>query len=83
MQNLHVSQECVGSSDIWKLGETDLGDDSTKFTGSSRNTVSGGTISGGEDLSRNNKGGGVGSKVLEEVGKAVKEDECLFAAGGG
>lgn len=42
----------------------------------------GGAVSGRESLSRNNKGRGVGSKVLEEVGHAVEEDEGLLARSG-
>jgi hypothetical protein len=45
-----------------------LSDDRTELAGSSRDTVSGGTVTSREDLSGYDKGGGVGSEVLEEVG---------------
>lgn len=34
-------------------------------------------VTGGEDLSRNDEGGGVGTKVLEEIGETVEEREPL------
>jgi hypothetical protein len=78
-----VLDESVGATDITKLGKSDLGDDSAKLAGSGRNSVSGGTVTSGEDLSRNDKGGGVGAKVLEEVRQTVEEDEGLGSSGGG
>jgi len=82
-QNSHVLDECVGTTDVPKLGESDLGDNSAKLTGSGRDTVSGGTVTSGEHLSRNDESGGVGAKVLEEVGQAVEEDESLGSTSGG
>ena len=38
------------------------------------------TISCWEDFARNDEGGGVGAKVLEEVGQAVQEHECTLGA---
>jgi len=35
------------------------------------------TITGGECLSRNDEGSGIGSKVLEKVGETIKHDEAL------
>jgi hypothetical protein len=35
------------------------------------------TIAGGERLSRNDEGSGIGSKVLEEIGEAIKNDEAF------
>ena len=37
----------------------------------------GGSVTGGEDLSRNDEGGRVGTKVLEEVGQTVEECKPL------
>ena len=37
----------------------------------------GGTVTSGENFSRNNKGGNVGAKVLEKVGEAVENDESF------
>ena len=73
----------VGATDVSELSETDLGDDSSKFTGSSGDTMCSGTITSGEGLTRNDEGGGVGAEVLEEVGEAVEEDEGLGSTGGG
>ena len=39
--------------------------------------MGGGTVSCWESLSRNNESRHVGPKVLEEVGKAVEDDEAL------
>ena len=75
--------ESVGATDVAKLGETDLGDDGSKFTGSGGYAVRGGTVTGGEDLTGDDEGGGVGAKVLEEVGETVEEDESFCSTGGG
>jgi hypothetical protein len=79
----NVLNESVGTTDITKTGESDLGDNSTKLAGSGRDTVGGGTVTGGEDLSRNDKSRRVGAKVLEEVRQTIKEDECLLSPIGG
>ena len=71
--------ESVGSTNVLEASETDLGNDSSELTGGSRNAMGGGTVTSGEGLSRNDEGGGVGAKVLEEVGQAVEEDEGLGA----
>jgi len=78
-----VLDESVGTTDVSKLSEADLGDDGSKFTGSSRDTMCGGTVTSGEDLSRDDEGGGVGAEVLEEIGEAVEEDEGLGSTMGG
>lgn len=41
------------------------------------------TVTSGEGLSRDNKGRCVWAEVLEEVGKAVKENESVSASGRG
>src|SRR5882757_3122843 len=81
-RNLHVLDEFVGTANVSEAGESDLSDNSAELAGSSRDTVSGGTVTGREDFSRNDEGSGVGAKVLEEVGQAVEEDESLLCAGG-
>ena len=69
--------EFVGSSDIHHLSKANLCDNGTNFATGSRDTVSGGTVPRRESLSRNNESRCVRSKVLEEVGKAVEDDEAL------
>ena len=75
--------EGVGTTNVTKTSESDLGDNSAKLAGSGRYTMGGGTVTGGENLSRNNEGRRVGAKVLEEVGQTVKEDESLLSSVGG
>jgi hypothetical protein len=41
------------------------------------------TITSGECLSRNDEGSGIGSKVLEKVGEAIKHDETFNRSGCG
>jgi len=77
--NSHVLDESVGATDVTKSSETDLGNDRSELTRRGRDTVCGRTVTSGEDLTRNDEGGGVGAKVLEEVGQAVEEDESLSA----
>ena len=81
--HLHVLDACVGTTDITKTSESDLGDDSAKLAGSGGDTVGCRTVTGGENLPRNDKGRRVGAKVLEEVGQAVEEDESLLSGIGG
>lgn len=71
----------VGATYVTKLGEANLGNNSSEFTRGGRDTVCGRTVTSGEDLTRNDEGGGVRPKVLEEVGQAVEEDEGLGATG--
>ena len=79
----HVLDESVGTTDVTELSETDLGNNSSKLAGGGRDTVCGRTVTGREGLTRNNESGGVGAKVLEEVGHAIEEDESLGGASGG
>ena len=72
-----MSDESVGTTNVTKLSETDLGNDGSKFSGGGRDTVRGRTVTSGECLTGNDEGGCVGTKVLEEVGQTVKEDESL------
>lgn len=41
--------------------------------------MGGRTITSGEGLSRNNESGGIRTKVLEEVGETVEENESVRA----
>jgi len=75
-----VLDESVGTTNVSKTGESDLGNNSAKLARSGRDTVCGGTVTSGESLSGNDEGRGVGAKVLEEVGEAVKEDEGLLSS---
>ena len=78
----HVSNELVRSVDIPETRKTDLGDDSTKLAARRRNTVASRPVTSREHLTRDNEGCRVRSKVLEEVGKTVEEDEGLGGGGG-
>jgi len=78
-----VLDESVGTTNISETSETDLSHNSPKFTRSGGDTVCGGTVTSGENLSRNDEGRGVGAEVLEKVGQAVEEDESLGSTGSG
>ena len=73
-------QECVWPTDVQKLTETNLRNDSAKFATGGRDTVSGWTISGWEDFSGNDEGGNIRAKVLEKVGETVEEYKGLLVA---
>ena len=79
----HVLHESVSTTNVTKLGESDLGNNSTKLSGGGGDTMGSGTVASGEDLSRDDEGGRVGAEVLEEVGQAVEEDESLGSTTGG
>lgn len=70
-------QKFVGTTDVQKLTEADLRNDSSKFATGGRDTVSGWTISGWEYFSGNDESGNIGTKVLEEVCEAVEEYKSL------
>ena len=70
-------QEFICPTKVQKLTEANLRNDSAKFATGGRDTVSGWMISGWEIFSRNDEGGNIGIKVLEEVGKTVKEYKSL------
>lgn len=70
--------ESVGTTDVTKTSETDLGNDGSELTRRGRDTMCGGTVTSGEHLTRDDEGSGVGAEVLEEVGQAIEEDERLF-----
>lgn len=74
---VHMLDECARASDIFETSETDLGDNSTKLATGGRDTMRGGTVTSREGFSGNNESCRVGTKVLEEVGEAVKEYESL------
>jgi hypothetical protein len=81
--NSHVSDESVGTTNVTEPSETDLGNDGSKLSRSGRYAVRGRTVTGGEDLTGDDEGGGVGAKVLEEIGDTVEEDESLGSSGSG
>lgn len=70
--------EFVLAANVDQLAEAQLSNYSTKFTACCGNTMGGRTITGGEGFSRHNESGCVGTKVLEEIGKAIEEDEYIF-----
>jgi len=73
----NVLHELASSTYILELTEADLGDDRAQFPAACGDTVRGGAITGRQDLSWDDESGGVGSKVLEEVGQAVEEYKCF------
>lgn len=74
--------EFVLSSNVLELCEADLGNDGTKFTAGSRNSVGSGSVSCREDFSGYHECSCVGSEVLEEVGEAIQDDEAFRSRGG-
>ena len=70
--------EFVSSTNVPQTSEANLCDDSTEFAGSSRDTMACWTIASREDFSGDDEGGGVGTKILEEVGQAVEEHKSLL-----
>jgi len=68
----------ISSANIHQAGEPNLRNDGPKLSASRRDTMCGGTISGREDLPRNDECGDIGPEILEEVGQAVKEYKCLL-----
>jgi len=79
----NVLDEFPGSTDILKLTEPDLGDNSTELAAPGGDTVAGRTITSGEGFSRDDESGCVGTEVEEEVAQAVKEHKGLFVGGCG
>ena len=75
--SLQMLQKFVWTTNVQKLTEANLRNDSAKFATGGRDTVSGWTISGWEYLSGYDKGGNIGTKVLEEVCKAIEEYKSL------
>lgn len=65
----------VGSSFVLQCAGHSLSHDGANLTGTSGDTVSCGSVSRREDFTRYNKGGGVGSEVLEEVAETVKSEK--------
>lgn len=81
--NVHVLDKLILASDILQTCESDLSDNGAQFTGCSRDTVSSGPVSRWEDFSGDNKGGRVGTEILEEVGETVEENERSCCGGSG
>ncbi len=67
-KNIHVLDKLVFAPVVLQALESDLRDNGTKLATCCRDTVGGGPITSGEDLSRNDESGGVWTKVLEEIG---------------
>ena len=65
---------------IDQLGEANLRDDGAELASRGRDTVCSGAIPCGKHLSRNDEGGSVWTKILEEVRETVQEDKCAPAA---
>ena len=64
--------------EIGQASKADLRDDSAELAGRGRDTVGSRTVASREDLAGNDERSRVGAEVLEEVGKAVEEDERLL-----
>lgn len=75
-------QELARTANVDQTSESNLSDDGTELATSSRHTVRGRAVSGGEDLSRDDESRAIWTEVLEEVGEAVEEDEGALALGG-
>jgi hypothetical protein len=73
-----VSYECICSTNVPQLGETNLSDDCTKLATCSRHSVRGGSVTSGESFPRDDESGRVRTEVLEEVGEAVEEHESFL-----
>lgn len=72
-------EESVLAADVDQLVETQLRNHSTSLTACCRKPVGGRTITSGEYLSGYNERRGIGTKVLEEVCNAVKENKGVRA----
>lgn len=72
--------ELVLAANVDKLTKAKLGNNGTELSRCSRNTVCCRTVTCGESFTGNDEGGCVGTKVLEEVGEAVEEDERVGAS---
>lgn len=70
-----LGDEGVGTTAVLELGESDLGNDGTELSGTGSDTVTGGAVAGGEDLTGDDEGGRVGAEVLEELGGGKEEDK--------
>ena len=78
--SLQMIQKFVWTTNVQKLTEANLRNDSAKFATGGRDTISGWTISGWENFSRNDEGRDIGTKVLEEIGETVEEYKSLGIA---
>lgn len=67
----------LGGTASTETGNGTLANDGANLARGSRNTVRCRTVAGREDLAGNNKGGGVGSKVEEELGNDVDGEEAV------
>jgi hypothetical protein len=72
-----VSHKRICSTDVPKARKSNLRHDGTELATRGRDTVGGGAIPSGERFTGDNEGSRVRSEVLEEVRKAVEEDEAF------
>jgi hypothetical protein len=72
----------ICTTDVPKARKADLCHDGAKFSTRGRDTMRSGTIPSGEHLTGDNESSRVRSEVLEEVRKAVEEDEAFGRCGG-
>lgn len=70
-------------ADVLKLAEADLSDDGPKLSASRRYSVASRTIARRENFSGYYERSRVRTKVLEEIGQAVEEDEGFGGRRGG
>lgn len=76
-----MSYERISSTNACELSETHLSNNCAKLAAGGGNTVGSGTVSCGIHLSGDNECSNVGAKVLEKIGKAIKENERLLSGG--
>jgi hypothetical protein len=75
-----VLHEVIRAPDVLKTRKPNLCDDGPKFAAGSGDTMGGGAVPRREYFTRDDERCRVWSKVLEEVGETVQEDEnfCLL-----
>lgn len=73
----HVLYKVIGSTNILQLSETNLSNNSPKFTAGSRDTMGGRTVTCWERFPGYSESSAIGAEVLEKISKAVEDDETL------
>lgn len=81
--NAHMFHKLARPADIDQPREPNLGNNSTELPASSGDTMGRRPIPSWEGFTGDDESSRVGAKVLEEVGKAVQEDERLLGSSGG
>ena len=71
----------VGTTFVCQTSETHLCHDGSKLAASSRDTVSGRTVTSREHLSGNDESGGIGPEILEEIGETIEYHEAFDRLG--